>query len=431
MDAIAKKYQSFGGAAKFGAAVGPRRSIGHKPAFQNKPNPPEIDETKLGAAQDYKNGTIYHQNEADNAWAVMGAIRAKYHGMGETAVLGFPTGDTHSPSDGGKYNTFQHGVIGQAPNASKAFAITGAIQSEWATVGGFGGPGYPTTEVLNVAGGTGQRQDFSNGSSVFFKSTIGAHEIHGPIRDFYLKEGGVSSNHGFPIARVQALSSGAHYSDFENGAIILGKGSTTAAAMTPWIEVDPQPGKPPAGSLSAQNVLTSVLQSIHTAIPKKVKVDGSSYDVTIADGPHIDSTHPITFFDTLPAFAPLSANGPVSDYRLWSGRLFNRGYKVRVKLEIEVPSAPNITIDLRLSISLALENNKLIAMPSTWTSDPSVPPIDTFLGGVWDVTVQNAVDDALEQLDSKPIEVASGLDPVLVVKTLTNGKLKIFLRPLF
>lgn len=81
---------------------------------------PTSDETSLRGSQgeigrfnrfEFGSG-IYFSGET-GAWEVYGAIWAEWQGMGgATGKLGFPTsGETDTPSSGGRYNEFQHGVM--------------------------------------------------------------------------------------------------------------------------------------------------------------------------------------------------------------------------------------------------------------------------------------------------------------------------------
>jgi hypothetical protein len=68
---------------------------------------------EIGRFNRFENGSGIYFSPATGAWDVYGAIWAKWQDNGGvTGKLGFPTsGETDTPSSGGRYNEFQHGVI--------------------------------------------------------------------------------------------------------------------------------------------------------------------------------------------------------------------------------------------------------------------------------------------------------------------------------
>jgi len=61
----------------------------------------------------FENGSGIYYSDATGAWEVYGAIWAKWQSLnGVASQLGFPTsGETDTPSSGGRYNEFQNGII--------------------------------------------------------------------------------------------------------------------------------------------------------------------------------------------------------------------------------------------------------------------------------------------------------------------------------
>jgi SpoIID/LytB domain protein len=77
-------------------------------------------------------------------------------------------------------------------------------------------PGLPTSRRVSVAGGL--RQAFEDGT-IYSSSATGAHEVHGPVLERYLQEGGPAGSLGFPTTDVRRLENGNLRSDFEHGSI--------------------------------------------------------------------------------------------------------------------------------------------------------------------------------------------------------------------
>jgi len=68
---------------------------------------------EIGRFSRFENGSGIYFSPATGAWEVYGAIWAKWQSNGGvTGKLGFPTsGETDTPTSGGRYNEFEHGVI--------------------------------------------------------------------------------------------------------------------------------------------------------------------------------------------------------------------------------------------------------------------------------------------------------------------------------
>jgi LGFP repeat len=85
-------------------------------------------EAEIGRASRFENGSGIYFSNATGAWEVYGAIWSKWQSNGGvTGKLGFPTsGETDTPTSGGRFNEFQNGVVvwhGGGPYAG-AFEVT-------------------------------------------------------------------------------------------------------------------------------------------------------------------------------------------------------------------------------------------------------------------------------------------------------------------
>jgi len=150
--AIGEKYAALGGR---GGALGP--AIGN-----------EADAPHGGRYHLFKEGVIYWHPEI-GAYAVWGAIAAKYWQLGR-AEYGYPITDESVTPDGrGRYNHFRAMHVPGRPESSiywtpehGAFAVYGAIRDAWARAGWERSEiGYPTSDEFDENGG--RRQNFERG----------------------------------------------------------------------------------------------------------------------------------------------------------------------------------------------------------------------------------------------------------------------------
>ena len=103
--------------------------------------------------------------------AVVGEIEAKYVSLGGcTSILGAPTTYEQGTPDGvGRYSVFDQGSIYWTPSLG-AHEVHGRIRDAWAAAGWEAGElGYPTSDEYAVAGG--RRSDFQHGSITWTSAT--------------------------------------------------------------------------------------------------------------------------------------------------------------------------------------------------------------------------------------------------------------------
>lgn len=151
--------------------------------------------------------------------AVVGAIEAKYVRLGGCrSVLGAPVSGEQAAADGvGRYSRFQNGVIYWTP-AVGAFEVHGQIMEKWFEHGGETGLlGYPIKDETRVPVGPGRYSVFQNGS-IYWTPSLGAHEVHGRIRDRWAEAGWEAGELGYPTSDEYVVPEGRR-SDFEGGAI--------------------------------------------------------------------------------------------------------------------------------------------------------------------------------------------------------------------
>jgi len=172
----------------------------------------------IGRFNHFRNGSIYWTPNT-GAHEVHGFIRDKWKDLGwERSFLGYPLTDESRTPDGiGRYNHFQGGSIYWTPNTG-AHEVHGFIRDKWKALGwerSF--LGYPLTDETRTPDGVGRYNHFQNGS-IYWTPSIGAHEVHGAIRDKWSELGWERSCLLYPTSD-EFQAGNARRSNFQNGTI--------------------------------------------------------------------------------------------------------------------------------------------------------------------------------------------------------------------
>jgi hypothetical protein len=89
--------------------------------------------------------------------------------------------------------------VGEPPSGDcgSAHAVVGAIRARWEAFGGcaWGAPEIPESDACCG----GRYQTFTNGAAIYWTEALGAHEVHGAIRDHWAATGWEWGWLGFPI----------------------------------------------------------------------------------------------------------------------------------------------------------------------------------------------------------------------------------------
>jgi glucose/arabinose dehydrogenase len=177
--------------------------------------------------REYSAGRVYWSPDT-GVHFVTGAILGLYLNLGGHLGYGLPTTDETSAPDGvGRYNHFQLGSIYSTP-ALGAHEVHGAIRDKWSGLGWEQSIlGYPITNETPSLDGIGAYNHFEHGS-IFWSPATGAHEVHGPIRDRWASLGWEHSYLGYPTSDEVAIPGGTR-SFFQRGYIErdAGTGFTT------------------------------------------------------------------------------------------------------------------------------------------------------------------------------------------------------------
>jgi LGFP repeat len=158
------------------------------------------------------------------AYAVYGAIGAKYAALGgERGVMGAPMTDEADAPFGGRFNQFRNGYIYWHPQIG-AFAVWGAIGAKWNEMGRVN-YGYPITDELPTPDGVGRFNHFralhlqgKPEASIYWTPRTGAHAIYGAIRDTWARQGWERGELGYPT-NDEYQDGKYRRSDFERGYI--------------------------------------------------------------------------------------------------------------------------------------------------------------------------------------------------------------------
>jgi hypothetical protein len=164
--------------------------------------------------------------------AVVGEIEKKYLALGGCgSVLGAPVTDERvTPDSAGRYSVFEHGSIYWTPQLG-AHEVHGVIRDEWAATGWEAGIlGYPITDELPTPDGIGRYNVFEKGS-IYWSPQTGAHEVHGRIRDAYKTAGWEAGALGYPTSGEYAVTGGRR-SDFQHGSITWTESTDTTSITT-------------------------------------------------------------------------------------------------------------------------------------------------------------------------------------------------------
>lgn len=158
------------------------------------------------------------------AFAVYGAIGDKYTALGrERGPLGPAQTDEAPAPYGGRFNRFQNGYIYWHPDTG-AFAVWGAIGAKWNALGTVA-YGYPITDELTTPDKRGRFNHFRAlqlqgrpEASIYWTPETGAHAVYGAIRQAWAQDGW-ERGIGYPTSD-EYQDGQFRRSDFESGHII-------------------------------------------------------------------------------------------------------------------------------------------------------------------------------------------------------------------
>jgi uncharacterized protein with LGFP repeats len=167
---------------------------------------------------------------------VHGAIAQKWQSLGGTGgFLHAPlTNETATPDGVGRFNHFQGGSIYWTPTLG-AHEVHGLIRDKWASLSwerGF--LGYPLTDETTTPDGVGRFSHFQGGS-IYWTPTTQAHEVHGLIRDKWASLSWERGALGYPTSD-EFQDGKFRRSNFQHG--IIRWSEATGAVATKSVRID-------------------------------------------------------------------------------------------------------------------------------------------------------------------------------------------------
>jgi hypothetical protein len=187
----------------------------------------------------FSGATLYRRSTAGGWRETIGAINDKWRALGyENSIIGAPvTNETPTPTKVGAFNHFSNGGSIYWSPSTGAHEVHGQIRDKWAALGWERGDmGFPLTDETRTPNKAGAFNHFQSGWSIYWSPSTGAHEVHGQIRDRWAALGWENSPLGFPTSDEFATSDGGRRSNFQNNCFIQwypGQGATAYCNNVP------------------------------------------------------------------------------------------------------------------------------------------------------------------------------------------------------
>jgi LGFP repeat/Lectin C-type domain len=196
------------------------RSMGWEQSILGSPTTDTLQSSDgVGSYANFQFGSIFW-SPSTGAHEVHGAVRLKWISLGrELGFLGYPTSDQVATADGsGAFSDFEGGSIYWSPTTGPR-ELHGAILAKWRSLGAHASVlGYPTSDELVAADGVGRYQKFVSGA-IYWTPATGAHEIHGPIFDKWASLGWEQGALGYPTSDVEAFGVDGLVAHFQGGEL--------------------------------------------------------------------------------------------------------------------------------------------------------------------------------------------------------------------
>ncbi len=167
----------------------------------------------------FKNGIVVRQDANSPAHTIVGNVYEAW--LNYRQEVGIPTTDTVVEPSGHTWQSFDKGLIVQAPNGSAWPILYGNFYTKWQSLGGsFGVLGRPTSNQTSEEDGRSW-QFYEKGLVVRKSENSSPHEIlFGPIYDRWQQIGGSTGLLGVPQGTYGTADDGRSWQYFENGVII-------------------------------------------------------------------------------------------------------------------------------------------------------------------------------------------------------------------
>jgi uncharacterized protein with LGFP repeats len=137
--------------------------------------------------------------------------------LGPPVDTGAGSAEMALPDGRGRVRDFANGSIYWTPELG-AHEVHGLIRVRWAQLGGIRSVlRYPVSDESPCGPGDGRFNHFEGGS-IYWRADIGAHEVHGPIRDLWAQLGWQAGRLGYPVSGVGNFPGGSA-SRFQRGTV--------------------------------------------------------------------------------------------------------------------------------------------------------------------------------------------------------------------
>jgi len=259
--------------------------------------------------------------------------------------------------------------------------------------------------------GVGHYVHYQHGS-IYWKPSVGPHEVHGLIRQKWAQLGWEKNpGLGYPIRDEKPTKSGSknRFSDFENGVVRWTYGASSASVVSPTA----------AASKSPAQMTSLITNKVKSMLPGSV----NGHNIYLK-GICICGPDPLGSFAGIVNFAK-----PTMDYKFFgsntTGAVRNRLYKVEFTFGVEVDALPDptVTVDLRLLVFKS-GNNVVVRLYPSWYRSVHVPWPTSMFTSAHDIGV--AVDGVVQPKLGKDLSTTPVPLNVLSVKVEANGALNVY-----
>jgi hypothetical protein len=211
---------------------------------------------------------------------------------------------------------FENGTIVWKTATAETIAVKWLINAKGEAQGDITGwMGAPLGEEQIIPGGVVQH--FQNGSIYFKWGATQAFEVHGMIRDAWLRAGGVSGQYGFPTSDEGPAGPTRSYraSTFDGGTIYFALGFDPADPHG-WEAQVTDMRQQSAGTCVIDSTLSGLARVLGGGIQSRIRsLGGNLYDVYL---PGPDEWQRVFFDGTFNHLDPMPVVGALGEAKFWT-----------------------------------------------------------------------------------------------------------------
>ena len=171
--------------------------------------------------QKYEKGTIYHRAGTYNTtFELHGSINDRYNQLGaeNNTTIGYPKSDETEGDSGVRYNEFSNGFI-YWKGGTVTRILGSQINYKWEQLGGVSGVlGFPTTDETTIS--DGKFCHFVNGSIYYnTKRVLGPYCVRKQVRDEWERQNWERGPLGWPMSDTESPNSSSLKNKFQGGTL--------------------------------------------------------------------------------------------------------------------------------------------------------------------------------------------------------------------